>query len=120
MEADLAGQPRVQRPLVAQFQAGQQILIPDEHQGEGGLLGQVQPQQQAHLLQAGLAVVLGLVQDDHQDAPLQLLQSLLDQLEVGWRKKEAGLPNLAAKAARMAVPLKVACVRQTGAKRRRI
>src|SRR5262249_7462511 len=81
-QAQLTSQTREERALVAQFQTGQQILITNEDQSKGRLLRKVQAQQQAHFLQCRLAVILGFIQNQHQDAPVQLLERLLDAAQV--------------------------------------
>lgn len=79
---------------MAQAQAVQEVVVADEDQGEGGFGGQVEAQQEADLLQGGVAVELGLVEDDHQLALIELAQGGLDALEIALAAKALGLPEL--------------------------
>jgi hypothetical protein len=68
----MGAQAGTERPMIAQLELTQQVLIPDQYQGEGGLAGQVQSQEQTKLLQRAVRTILGVVQNDHQGLPVVL------------------------------------------------
>ena len=83
-QAVVAGNAREEGAMLAQAQGAQEVFVADEHQAESGRVGQVQPQEQAHFLQAAVAEALGFIQDDEGNDFAQFGQGRFDEGQVGF------------------------------------
>lgn len=94
LEAEVPGQAGEEGPVVAQLEGAQEIIVAKEDEGEGGLVGQVEAEQQAYLFQGGVGEVLGLVEHDDEGTVFEFAQGGFEALEVGLTAKARALAEL--------------------------
>ena len=94
LEAEVSAQAGEEGPVVTQLKGTQEVIVAEEDEGEGGLVGQVEAEEEAHLLQGGVGEVLGLVEHDDEGAMFEFGQGAFEALEVGLAAEAGSLAEL--------------------------
>jgi len=76
------------------LEGAEQVVVALEDEGEGGLIRQIETQEEAHLLQGGVGEVLCLVEHDDEGAVFEFGEGAFQSLEVALAPKAGGLAEL--------------------------
>ncbi len=93
-QTQMSRQTGEKRSVVAQLEGAEQVVVAQEHEGEGGLIGQIEAEEESHFLQGGVGEVLSLVEHDDESAVLEFGEGAFQSLEVALATKAGGFAEL--------------------------
>jgi hypothetical protein len=83
LDADVSGDAGIKGPMGTQAQGREQVLVTDQDQSEGRLLGKVESQQHTDFFERAGIVVLRLIEQEYRNDTSEFGEGLFEQFKVG-------------------------------------